>query len=150
MTENEIRFEEISKKLDSLCLHGEACRTCEKNKCLVFFSRKVANYALAKKVTNIPQGCSMIPNQDLKIYSEKEIIEALALVLLQCKDCRDNHEEDCSVNIVRTCLEYALFGDKLPYRGSTTMYFLDAHKSSERIGKQLKETFIQMKGVHKQ
>ncbi|MZP30470.1 hypothetical protein GTO91_12175 [Heliobacterium undosum] len=149
MTEREINFEALQKKLDALCLHGESCGTCEKNKCLVFFSRKVANYVVTKKVTSIPQGSSMIPSKDLKTYSEDDMLEALAMVLLECKDCRDNHEEDCSVNIVRTCLEYALFGDTFPYRGSTTMYFMDAHKSSERIGKQLKAAFVELKAVQK-
>ncbi|MBC9785134.1 hypothetical protein H1S01_11505 [Heliobacterium chlorum] len=143
--QNDYDFHGIRQNLEHLCLNGEICTGCEKNRCLVFFSKKVADYAMNKNVFTIPQGCSMIPKQDLKTYHEDELIESLSLVLQQCKDCRDNHDDDCSVNLIRTSLEYALFGDSLAYRGSTTIYFIDAHNANNRIGKLLKDKFMESK-----
>ncbi|MBC9785607.1 hypothetical protein H1S01_14025 [Heliobacterium chlorum] len=145
IAENEINLQEIHEKLNNLCLDGEVCSNCEKNKCLIFFAKKVASYVLTKKVTTIRQGMAMIPNHDLKTYSEDDMIETLAMVLQQCKDCRDNHDDDCTINLIRTCMEYALFGDKLPYQGSVTLYLLEAQKSNGRVGDTLKAKYLNRK-----
>ena len=61
---------------------------------------------------------------DLKVYDEAELENAIAHLLKECKDCREDHTEDCIINVIRNCLEVSLFGDLHPYEGSALQYLM--------------------------
>ena len=40
------------------------------------------------------------------------------------KDCKEDHVENCIINVIRNCYEVGLFGDVRPYEGSTLQYVM--------------------------
>ena len=54
---------------------------------------------------------------------------AIAHILKECKECKEDHTEDCIINVIRSCYEVSLIGDTHPYEGSTIQYlmFLKEH-----------------------
>lgn len=45
-------------------------------------------------------------------------------ILKECKDCKEDHVENCIINAIRNCYEVGLFGDVQPYGGSTLQYVM--------------------------
>lgn len=40
------------------------------------------------------------------------------------KDCKEDHVEDCIINVIRNCYEVGLFGEVQPYEGSALQYLM--------------------------
>ncbi len=38
--------------------------------------------------------------------------------------CKEDHVEDCIINVIRNCYEVGLFGDVQTYEGSTLQYLM--------------------------
>lgn len=69
-----------------------------------------------------------------KVYDEEQLINAIAFILNKCKNCQLYHDDQCVINIIRSCIEIALLGD-CPDNGSTFMYFADLNnKNKEEMG----------------
>ena len=69
-------------------------------------------------------GISRIPVTDFKVYDEVELETAIAHILKECKDCREDHTEDCIINVIRSCYEVGLVGDVHAYEGSALQYLM--------------------------
>lgn len=61
---------------------------------------------------------------DCKAFDETKLEIAIAYILKECKDCREDHVEDCIINIIRNCYEVGLLGDVQPYEGSALQYLM--------------------------
>jgi len=62
-------------------------------------------------------------------------------VLLQCQECRDNHEEECVINVTRSALEVALLGESLNYEGSVLLYLMQVGRLNPAISKELLQLY---------
>lgn len=51
----------------------------------------------------VPGGKESIPLLDFKVFDELELKTAIAHILRECKDCKEDHTEDCIINIIRNC-----------------------------------------------
>ncbi|MBS4007902.1 MAG: hypothetical protein KGZ45_05700 [Clostridium sp.] len=140
---SEINFNGIKAKIEDVCLTESECEQCSKIKCLLGFAKVGIRYALEKNTYNIPQGEKLVPLSDAKLYSQHEVVEALAETLLQCKNCRDNHEEDCVINITRLCLEAILTGEPMPYHGNILIHLVDLSKINPEAGVQVTALYRQ-------
>lgn len=72
----------------------------------------------------VPDGVKNIPAMDYKTFSETELETAIAHILKECKDCKEDHVEDCIINVIRNCYEVGLLGEMQPYEGSTIQYLM--------------------------
>ena len=61
---------------------------------------------------------------DFKVFEEEELEKAIAHILRECKDCKEDHTENCIINVVRNCYEVGLLGDVHPYEGSALQYLM--------------------------
>lgn len=127
----------LRRAADRCCKTVEECGSCDKASCLIGFAQTVLDYARAKNTTRVPQGHKFVPESDLRLYYEDELLEALSEVILQCQSCQDNHEEDCVINLTRKCLERALLGEYVNFNGSITAYLMELSKSRPDTGKKL-------------
>lgn len=119
-----IDFDKITVFLDRICSqcdyhHSPDCRESE---CLVGFSRKVLGYAGRKGLLDIPGASSLVPKKDFKPYYPELVAPVLAETCRQCKECRDNHNPDCVVALVRTSMENTVLSENIHYPGSVFMY----------------------------
>jgi len=70
-----------------------------------------------------------------KLYDEEDPINAIAFILNECKNCQPYHDDQCVINIIRSCMEIALLGYYLEYKGSTFIYFADLNDKNKEIAK---------------
>lgn len=107
------------------CCKGEAvCGQCQKESCSIGYAKQcVRNYQKAPQ-KEVPDGVKRIPVTDFKAYDEEELEIAIAHILKECKDCKEDHTENCIINVIRNCYEVGLLGDVQPYEGSTLQYLM--------------------------
>ena len=53
-----------------------------------------------------------------------DLEESIAHILKECKDCKEDHTENCIINVIRNCYEVGLLGDPHPYEGSALQYLM--------------------------
>ena len=123
-----------------LLLSEEYCGTCI-NKRVCWYCEQVLLTALKNNNEFIQDGIEHIPYSDTKLYDDETLIQAIALILNECRNCQLYHDEECVINIIRSCLEIPLLGDYIDYRGSVLMYFMDLNNKNKEISQRIHEEF---------
>ncbi len=141
MASREVNLERIRSAVDRCCKTEAECKKCEKVGCLIGYCQLTLDYSIQKRSFRIPGGSRHIPRRDFKAYYQSDLLLALAEVLLQCQGCRDNHEEECVINVTRSALELALLGESLNYEGSALLYLMQVNRLNPDIGKELMQLY---------
>jgi hypothetical protein len=149
MAVRELNYERVEQAVNRCCKTEAECVDCKQNACLIGYCQLALAYSRQKAAMRIPQGDKHIPAGDFRTYYEEDLLQALIQVLAQCQDCRDNHEEECVINVVRSALELALFGDNIPYLGSAFLYLVEAGKRYGESGEKLLQRYNAFKQLQK-
>lgn len=134
ITKEELNLIEIFKDLGNICQTEAVCGKCSGPYCLVGYSKECAAACRIKKQTFVDNGYENIPPSDIRGgYDEFEVLHAISHLLLQCRSCKQDHYENCVINVIRSCLEVIEFGDEQIYEGDPLSYMikianLDTHK----------------------
>ena len=119
-----LNAELIGNDLEHCCRGEDACGQCQGNLCTIGFAKLcIQEYKKAPK-KEVPGGADNIPTMDFKVFDETELETAIAHILKECKDCKEDHTEDCIINVIRNCYEVGLLGDIHPYEGSSLQYLM--------------------------
>lgn len=124
-----LNAELIENDLENCCRGEALCGQCRGKSCNIGFAKQcVSNYKRAPK-KEVYGGTHGIPTTDFRTFDEVELETAIAHILKECKNCKEDHTEDCIINVIRSCYEVSLLGDLHPYEGSTIQYlmFLNEH-----------------------
>lgn len=114
----------IDKDLENCCRGEDLCGECQSTHCIIGYAKRcVENFKKAPK-KNVPGGIRNIPTMDVKLFDEVELEAAIAHILKECKDCKEDHTENCIINVIRSCYEVGLFGDIQAYEGSSLQYLM--------------------------
>ena len=114
----------VANDLGHCCLGETSCGQCQGDKCTIGYARQcVHNYKVEPK-KEVPEGMEHIPTMDFKMFDEPELETAIAHILKECKDCKEDHTENCIINVIRNCYEVGLLGDPHPYEGSALQYLM--------------------------
>ncbi len=106
------------------CMEGEVCTQCQEEACSIGYAKKcIKDYQKAPK-KEIAEGTDKIPTTDFKVYDPHKLETAIAHILKECKDCKEDHTENCIINVIRNCYEVGLFGDIHSYEGSALQYLM--------------------------
>lgn len=119
-----VDLDKIVGPLEKICSQCDYYDTpdCKESACLVGYARKVAAYARQKGLLDIPGAHSLIPKGDFKPYYPEAVAPVLVETCRQCKECRDNHNPDCVVALVRSSMENTVLSENIKYPGSVFMY----------------------------
>lgn len=119
-----LNAELIASDLESCCRGEELCGQCRNKACNIGFAKQcIADYMKAPK-KEVPGGTGSIPTTDCRVFDEVELETAIAHILKECKDCKEDHTENCIINVIRNCYEVSLLGDAHPYEGSALLYLM--------------------------
>ncbi|MCT4507593.1 MAG: hypothetical protein N4A48_02330 [Tepidibacter sp.] len=118
---------------------------CNNKKCLIGYSKRLLEFSKLKGVIQIEGASSMIPGDDFKYYGEDLVCSGIANTCAHCKNCQENHNEDCIIAILRKCLENTVIKKNIPYKGSTFMYLMDLNNENKDIAALVNE---RMKSVN--
>lgn len=110
--------------LQNCCRDKTVCGQCQEEKCIIGYAKKCVEDYQREPKKEIPNGEERIPTTDYKAFDETELEIAIAHILKECKDCKEDHVEDCIINIIRNCYEVGLLGDVQPYEGSALQYLM--------------------------
>ena len=127
----------VREDLECCCLKDTFCQRCGGaacgvgwggrgwgTACTIGFAKQCINNYIEKPQKEVPGGADNVPVVDFKAFDEVELGKAIVHILKECKDCKENHTEDCIINVIRNCYEVALFGDVHPYEGSAFQYLM--------------------------
>lgn len=134
---NEVNFNKLINSLGKCCLTENACGSCKKSKCLIGYSKECLIGCLKNQVTYVMDGQANIPLADGKVYDNHDLVDAISDTLMQCKNCKENHFENCIINVLRNCYEILLFGEIQEYKGSTLLYINDIRNENEDIANEV-------------
>ena len=87
-------------------------------------------------------GMKNIPVTDVKIYDKGNILNGVADILKICKSCKENHYDNCIVNVLRSCYEVILFGEEKEYKGSALVYLNGLREDNPEIAEQLFQKYM--------
>lgn len=110
--------------LESCCLDGISCSQCQGKACTIGYAKQCIENFKKNPRKEVEEGTTQIPSMDLKPYDETQLETAIAHILKECKDCKEDHTENCIINVIRNCYEVGLFGDFHPYEGSALQYLM--------------------------
>ncbi|KNF08384.1 hypothetical protein CLPU_7c00120 [Gottschalkia purinilytica] len=136
-----IDFNALIQEIGKCCLSEDHCNSCQKDDCLIGYCEQSLLTCFKQQDEFIDGGMDRIPYNDTKIYDEEALINSIIFILNQCKNCQLYHDEDCIINIIRSAMEVALFGDALDYKGSNFMYFADLERTNKEISKKILSVF---------
>lgn len=113
----------LEKLLGDICAKcDQDPQNCNKATCLAGFALRVLKFAAGKNSQVIPGASEHIPLSDFKPYYADDAMPVIAETCLLCRECRENHTDDCIIALARHCLELALWGEQLSYPGSVFQY----------------------------
>lgn len=123
--------------LQNCCMGESSCEECQGTSCTIGYAKQCIQDFQREPKKEVADGTKKIPTMDFKVFDELELETAIAHILKECKDCKEDHTENCIINVIRNCYEVSLFGDLHPYEGSALQYlmFLKSHfpDKSDRI-----------------
>ncbi len=119
-----LNAELVWEDLENCCRSEAVCGQCQGEACTIGYAKQcIQNYQKEPKKT-IPDGTEHIPTSDFKVFEEADLEIAIAHILKECKDCKEDHTENCIINVIRNCYEVGLFGDVHSYEGSALQYLM--------------------------
>lgn len=122
--DNNLNFSGVQNTINEICSECDLQENgnCIKSTCLIGFAAIVVKYHQTKGTLNIPGAESLIPNKDFKVYDKDLVAAAIAETCKLCRQCRENHANNCVIALIRNSMEYAFWGKSLPYPGNILQY----------------------------
>ncbi len=125
ITKEELNLIEIFKDLGNICKTEKVCNYCAEEHCLVGYSKLCTAKCRIKKQSFVVNGFNDIPPSDIRGgYDEYAVLHAISHLLLQCRSCKEDHYENCIINVVRSCMEVIELGEEQIYEGDPLSYMI--------------------------
>lgn len=131
----------VQNDLENCCRGEASCIRCQGTGCAIGYAKECIHTYIKTPKKEVPEGTAHVPTMDLKLYDEAELEIAIAHILKECKDCKEDHTEDCIINVIRNCLEVGLLGDLHPYEGSALQYLMYLQKNHPEKAVRIAETY---------
>ena len=114
----------IEHDLENCCRGEGLCGQCQGRECNIGFAKQCIRQYMRDPKKEVAVGTTQIPIIDVKSFEEEELELGIAHILKECKDCKEDHVEDCIINVIRNCYEVSLLGDLHPYEGTALQYLM--------------------------
>lgn len=143
VSDNKLDFSAVLKALKGICANCDldGSQACVKSGCLIGFSRIVLEYYQAKGSLNIPGAETLIPKKDFKVYDKDLISNLVSETCRLCRQCRDNHANDCVIALIRNSMEIALWGENLEYPGNIIEYLSMVREKDPELASYILENY---------
>ncbi|MDF2519418.1 MAG: hypothetical protein K0R84_46 [Clostridia bacterium] len=136
-------YDKVEKSLMQICEDCDYIHTdnCSSRKCNIAFAKEVVNYAEASSALIMQDGERLIPKQDVKYYKEELIADGIANICKLCKECRENHSEECVISLSRRSLENTILKENVEYPGNILMYIMEVSKQNEEFAQMISAAY---------
>ena len=141
-----LNLTEIFKDLGSICKTEKVCNYCAEEHCLVGYSKLCTALCRIKKQSYVIDGFDNIPPSDIRGgYDEYAVLHAISHLLLQCRSCKEEHFENCIINIVRSCLEIIELGEEQTYEGDPLSHMIKIAGIDEEKASIIRDEYLASK-----
>ncbi|MFZ5967439.1 MAG: hypothetical protein ACOYVK_09740 [Bacillota bacterium] len=139
-------FEKVEASLSELCEEcvNYATDRCVKSKCYIGFAANAIRAAKVNGEKVITDGSKLIPKEDMKFYEKSSISKSIANVCRLCKECKENHSEDCIISLTRRSLESTHLQEAVAYPGNVLMYLVNVAKQNVDFADNIKNQYMQL------
>lgn len=131
------------KEICNECFHKES-QKCNYRKCNIGFTNYVVKNIKNNATYSIADGESLIPKDDLKYYDEKVIASGIANICRLCKECNENHNENCVIALTRRTLEYTQLKEKISYPGNIILYLMSVTEQKPEFAELIKQEYVRI------
>jgi len=140
-------YENVETSLKEICEECNYYETnqCVKSACNIGFAVNAIKNATMNGQMAIKDGTKLIPITDMKFYEKNAIAKGIASVCRLCKDCRENHSENCIVSLCRRSLEGTYLKEKVDYPGNVLMYLVNVEKQDSSFANRIKTEYIHIR-----
>ncbi len=146
ITKEEINLAEIFQDLGNICLTEAHCQKCAEKACLVGYSKASTAECRIKERTYVENGMDNIPPSGIRGgYDEFNVLHAISHLLSQCRSCKQDHIDDCIINVVRSCMEVIEFGDVQGYQGDVITYLAKLQEQNPGKAMEVAEEYQRIK-----
>ncbi|MBM7868750.1 hypothetical protein JOC70_000219 [Clostridium pascui] len=136
-------FESNVEEVCNECSHRSSER-CNFRKCNIGFADYVIKNIKDNQTYSIDDGEDLIPKDDFKYYDEKVIAKGIANICRLCKECNENHNENCVIALTRRTLEYTQLKDKIAYPGNIILYLMNVSKQRPELAELIKQEYMRI------
>jgi hypothetical protein len=144
---DDVDLYEAFQDFGKVCQSVDDCREFGQRGCPVQYGKSCANQCVLDDVTYVKKGKEDMPQTPaLGCFDEQEALKSIGHLLIQCKTCRQNHNDDCIISVLRNYLEQILFGECLSYGGIPLEYIVTISERSEEMANVIVEEYRQDKG----
>jgi hypothetical protein len=131
------------KEICNECWH-KGSEKCNYRKCNIGFADYVVKNIKNNSTYSIADGESLIPKDDFKYYDEKVIARGIANICRLCKECNENHNENCVIALTRRTLEYTQLKDKIAYPGNVILYLMNISEQRPELAELIKQEYMKI------
>lgn len=139
-------YDKAAASLTEICEECKYYRSseCVPSKCNIGFSLNAIKSANINGEKSINDGIKLIPKNDMKIYEENALAKSIACICRLCKECKENHNENCIVSLARKSLESTRLQEEILYPGNVLAYLLNVAKQNEVFSNKIKTEYIEI------
>lgn len=131
------------KEICNECCH-KGSEKCNYRKCNIGFADYVVKNIKNNTTYSIADGESLIPKDDFKYYDEKVIARGIANICRLCKECNENHNENCVIALTRRTLEYTQLKEKIAYPGNIILYLMNVTEQKPELAELIKQEYMRI------
>ncbi|PRR79893.1 hypothetical protein CLLI_06260 [Clostridium liquoris] len=140
-------FEMTEKSLNEICKECKyyGSSECVPPKCNIGFSLNAIKAAYKNGEKSINDGVKLIPKDDMKMYDENALAKSIACICRLCRECKENHNENCIISLSRKSLESTRLPEEVVYPGDVLTYLLNVAKQNQVFSDKIKNEYIGIK-----
>lgn len=138
---SELNYDLVLTDLGKCCMGEQACGSCTGDQCIVGYAKTCITGCFREGITYVENGKNNIPLTDFKVFNTENFEVGIAHILKQCKSCKEEHFDNCIINVIRSCYEIGLFGETQNYEGSAFRYLNQIHNSHPGTAAEIIELF---------
>jgi hypothetical protein len=119
--------------LEQICLDCKDYETenCIKAKCNIGFALSAMRSIEKNGLSVIEDGLRLIPKEDTRNYDKIMVARCTAAICKTCKQCMNDHNENCSISLVRRSIESIVLREIIDYPGNILAYIIEVAEQDQ-------------------
>lgn len=136
----------LEKNLNEACeeCNNYGTEKCKSRKCSIGFAQYIVQYTKESSLPVLQGGEKLIPKDDMRYYEMRNIANGVANICKLCKECNENHSEECIISLIRRSLENTQITDQVSYPGNILGYLMNVSKENPKFADLIKEEYEQI------
>lgn len=136
----------LEKHLNTICNEcgDNGTEKCNVKQCNIAFTKYIIKYTKENSQPILKDGEILIPKDDIRFYDEDSIAYGIANICKLCKECDQDHNEQCVISLMRQSLEITQVKDQISYPGNILGYLMNVSKQNTYFAELIKDEYMKL------